>query len=179
MHNLAILIIATIFLMYVVLGLLYESYTYPVAVLTTLPIAVAGALGALLLFNSELSLFAYVGLFLLLGIVVKNGIMMVDLALQKISLEKKTALDAIYSACLVRFRPILMTGLTSIFGAIPLTIGLGMDTSLRRPLGLVILGGLIIAQILTLFITPGIFLYAYKVQTVILDRYKMTKTRSQ
>ncbi len=177
MRNLAILIIATIFLMYVVLGLLYESYMYPVAVLTTLPVAAAGAIGALLLFNSELSLFAYVGLFLLLGIVVKNGIMMVDLALQKIRLEKKTALDAIYSACLIRFRPILMTGLTSIFGAIPLAIGLGMDTSLRRPLGLVILGGLIIAQILTLFITPGIFLYAYKFQTAILDKHRMTKSR--
>jgi len=176
-HNLAILIIATIFLMYVVLGLLYESYIYPVAVLTTLPIAIAGAIGALLLFNSELSLFAYVGLFLLLGIVVKNGIMMVDLALQKIRLENKTALDAIYSACLVRFRPILMTGLTSIFGAIPLAIGFGIDTSLRRPLGLVILGGLIIAQILTLFITPGIFLYAYKFQTIFLDKHRMTKSK--
>lgn len=176
MRNLAILIIATIFLMYVILGFLYESYIYPIAVLTTLPIAVAGAIGALLLFNSELSLFAYVGLFMLLGIIVKNGIMMVDLALQKISIEEKTATDAIYSACIIRFRPILMTGLTSIFGAIPLAVGLGMDTSLRRPLGLVILGGLVVAQILTLFITPGIFLYAYKFQTLFLNKYRMTKS---
>ncbi len=175
-HNLAVLIIIAIFLMYVVLGLLYESYVYPVVVLTTIPIAAAGAIGSLLLFKSELSLFAYVGLFLLLGIIVKNGIMMVDLALQKIALENKTASEAIYSACLIRFRPILMTGLTSIFGGIPLAIGLGIDTTLRRPLGLVIIGGLIIAQILTLFVTPGIFIYAHKIQTNILNKYRLTKS---
>lgn len=176
MHNLSILIVLAVFLMYVVLGLLYESYVYPLAVLTTIPIAIAGAIGSLLLFDSELSLFAYVGLFLLLGIIVKNGIMMIDLALQKIRLEKKTALDAIYSACLIRFRPILMTGLTSILGGIPLAIGLGMDTSLRRPLGLVIIGGLISAQILTLFVTPGIFLYAHRIQVNILNKYRLTKS---
>lgn len=175
-HNLSILIVLAILLMFVVLGLLYESYVYPIAVLTTIPIAAAGAIGSLLLFKSELSLFAYVGLFLLLGIIVKNGIMMVDLALQKIALEKKTASEAIYSACLIRFRPILMTGLTSIFGGIPLAIGMGVDTALRRPLGLVIIGGLIIAQILTLFITPGIFLYAHKIQTNFLNKYRLTRS---
>lgn len=176
MDNLDILIILAVFLMFVLLGLLYESYVYPIAVLTTIPIAVAGAIGSLLLFKSELSLFAYVGLFLLLGIIVKNGIMMVDLALQKIRLENRTASDAIYRACLIRFRPILMTGLTSIFGGIPLAIGLGVDTSLRRPLGIVIIGGLITAQILTLFITPGIFLYAHKIQTNILNKYRLTRS---
>ena len=129
-----------------------------------------------MLFDSELSLFAYVGLFLLLGIIVKNGIMMIDLALQKIRVEKKTAFDAIYGACLIRFRPILMTGLTSIFAGIPLAIGLGIDTSLRRPLGLVIIGGLIVAQILTLFVTPGIFLYAHKIQVNFLNKYRLTRS---
>ncbi|MEI6054816.1 MAG: efflux RND transporter permease subunit [Lentisphaerota bacterium] len=176
MRNLSLLIVLAVFLMFIVLGLLYESYVYPIAVLTTIPIAVTGAIGSLLLFDSELSLFAYVGLFLLLGIIVKNGIMMIDLALQKIRVEKKTAFDAIYGACLIRFRPILMTGLTSIFAGIPLAVGLGIDTSLRRPLGLVIIGGLIVAQILTLFVTPGIFLYAHKIQINILNKYRLTKS---
>jgi hydrophobic/amphiphilic exporter-1 (mainly G- bacteria), HAE1 family len=164
-HVLVFLIFMAVFLLYIILAVLYESFTHPFTVLTTLPIAVVGGLTTLVIFGSQLSIFAYIGLFLLLGIIVKNGIMMVDLAIQKMDKENKTPRNAIYSACLIRFRPMLMTGLTSIFGAIPLVIGFGCDASLRRPLGLIILGGLIVAQILTLFVTPGIFLYMQNIHS--------------
>ncbi|HJO96158.1 MAG TPA: efflux RND transporter permease subunit [Victivallales bacterium] len=174
-HVLVFLILLAAFLLYIVLAVLYESYTHPFTVLTTLPVAVVGGLTALVLFNSQLSIFAYIGLFLLLGIIVKNGIMMVDLAVQKMSKENKTPEKAIYSACLIRFRPMLMTGLTSIFGAIPLVIGFGCDASLRRPLGLIILGCLIVAQILTLFVTPGIFLYMQNIHSRYLTKSGFNK----
>jgi hydrophobic/amphiphilic exporter-1 (mainly G- bacteria), HAE1 family len=153
-----ILILIAVFLKYVVLGILYESYLYPLTILTTLPTATIGGLGALYLFGSELSLYAYIGMFMLLGIVAKNGILMVDYAIQKMENDKMSALDAIHTACIVRFRPIAMTGLTSIMGAAPIAFGLGSDASIRQPLGFIVVGGLVVSQVITLFITPGIFL---------------------
>ena len=169
------LILIAIFLLYIVLGILYESYIHPITVLTTLPCAVVGGLGTLLLFNSQLSLYAYVGIFLLLGIVVKNGIMMVDFAIQKMEHGKISAFGAIHEACIVRFRPILMTGLTSIIGALPIAIGFGTDAALRRPLGLVVVGGLAAAQIIILFVTPGIFIYMQLLQEKYLNRFNITR----
>ena len=153
-----ILILIAVFLKYVVLGVLYESYLYPLTILATLPTATVGGLGALYLFGSELSLYAYIGMFILLGIVAKNGILMVDYAIQRIEIDKMNAFDAIHTACVVRFRPIAMTGLTSIMGALPIAFGLGSDASTRQPLGYIVVGGLVVSQVITLFITPGIFL---------------------
>ncbi|HBA83689.1 MAG TPA: acriflavine resistance protein B [Verrucomicrobia bacterium] len=161
--SLAFLMLVAIFLMYIVLGILYESYIHPFTVLTTLPVAAFGGLGALVLFHQELSLYAYIGIFMLLGIIAKNGIMMVDFAIQEKE-AGKNSFDAIYNACLIRFRPILMTGISSIMGAMPIAVGYGADGASRIPLGLIIVGGLAFAQIITLFVTPGIFLYMDVVQ---------------
>ena len=152
------LILIAIFLKYVVLGILYESFLYPITILAVLPTATIGGLGTVYLFGSELSLYAYIGMFILLGIVAKNGILMVDYAVQKMEHDKMNAFDAIYEACIVRFKPILMTGLTSIMGAMPIAIGLGNDSSIRQPLGFIVVGGLVVSQVITLFITPGVFL---------------------
>jgi hydrophobic/amphiphilic exporter-1 (mainly G- bacteria), HAE1 family len=170
-----ILVIIAIFLMYVILGVLYESYIHPFTVLTTLPVAAFGGIGTLLLFNSELDLYAYVGLFMLLGIIAKNGIMMVDFAKQ--NREKgENMFDSIYDSCLVRFRPILMTGVAAIMGALPIAIGVGADGSSRVSLGLVIVGGLIFSQIITLFVTPGIYLYMEIFQERVLDKFEITRS---
>jgi len=158
MKSLGVLMIAAVFLMYVILGILYESYVHPFTVLTTLPVAAFGGLATLLIFRAELNLYAYIGIFTLLGIIAKNGIMMVDFAEQQMH-AGKSAFDAIHEACLIRFRPILMTGLAAIAGAIPIAVGYGADGTSRIPLGLVIVGGLAFAQVITLFVTPGIFLY--------------------
>jgi hydrophobic/amphiphilic exporter-1 (mainly G- bacteria), HAE1 family len=158
MLSLGVLIIIAIFLKYVILGILYENLIHPITVLSALPIATLGGLGTLFFFNSELSLYAYIGMFLLVGLVAKNGIMIVDFALQGMRNEEKDVYDAVHSACLTRFRPIIMTGLTSIVGALPIAIGIGADAALRRPLGLVVVGGLLGSQLISLFVTPSIFL---------------------
>ena len=176
LKTLAILIFISIFLLYVALGVLYESYIHPFTVLTTLPTATVGGLGLLFFCNSELSLFAYIGIFMLIGIVAKNGIMMVDFSLQYIRNNNASASDAIYNACLVRFRPILMTGLTAIAAALPIVIGIGSNAELRRPLGLVIVGGLIVSQLVTLFVTPGFFIYMQKIQERHLNKYRLTRS---
>jgi hydrophobic/amphiphilic exporter-1 (mainly G- bacteria), HAE1 family len=169
--SLGILLLIAIFLKYIVLGILYESYIHPFTILTTLPVAVFGGLltlmGANLLFPLKgygvLSLYAYIGVFVLIGLITKNGILMVDFALQR-KAEGMNSYDAIYDACLVRFRPILMTGLCAIFGALPIAMGYGADASSRIPLGLVVVGGMVFAQLITLFITPSIYLYMEKIQ---------------
>ena len=176
-HSLAVLMLVSVFIMYVILGILYESYIHPFTVLTTLPPAAVGGLFTLYIFGSELSLYAYIGMFMLLGIVSKNGIMMVDFAKQNME-EGKNAFDSIYDACLTRFRPILMTGGSTIMGALPIAIGLGADAAARRPLGLLIVGGLAFAQVVTLFITPGIFLYMQVVQEKVLDRFELTRSEA-
>jgi multidrug efflux pump len=154
-----ILILAALAAVYVILGILYESYIHPLTILSTLPSATLGALIALQLFNLEFSIIAMLGMILLIGIVKKNAIMMVDFALQAEREEQLSSYDAICRASLVRFRPIMMTTFAAILGALPLVIASGDGSELRRPLGVSIIGGLIISQILTLYTTPVIYLY--------------------
>ncbi len=163
------LIIAAVFVMYVILGILYESYVHPVTVLSTLFPAVVGGLMTLWLFNSTLSLYSVIGLFLLMGLVKKNGIMIVDFALHRLD-EGYEWRDAIQEASVERFRPIIMTTLAALMGAMPIALGVGADGASRRPLGLVIVGGLIVSQLLTLYVTPVIYLWLEWFQENVLDR---------
>ena len=158
-HHLFFLLIITIFIIYVILGILYENFIHPITVISTLPPAAFGAVITLILFRETLSLYVFVGMIMLLGIVLKNGIMLVDFANEGIK-KGMTPYQAIYEACIIRFRPILMTTLTAMMGAMPIALGIGGSTALsRRPLGLVIVGGLIISQVLTLYFTPITFNY--------------------
>jgi len=156
--NEPLLILAALVTVYIVLGVLYESYIHPITILSTLPSAGVGAVLALLLFRTELTVIAVIGIILLIGIVKKNGIMIVDFALDSERKEGKNPVDAIYQASLLRFRPIMMTTMAALLGALPLALGSGVGSELRRPLGISIVGGLIISQILTLYTTPVIYL---------------------
>jgi multidrug efflux pump len=153
------LIITALMAVYIVLGILYESYIHPITILSTLPSAGLGALLALLITGMDLSVIALIGIILLIGIVKKNAIMMIDFALAAERREGKNSRDAIYQACLLRFRPILMTTMAAMFGAIPLALGTGTGSELRKPLGVTIIGGLIVSQVLTLYTTPVVYLY--------------------
>jgi multidrug efflux pump len=166
-----ILILAALAAVYVVLGILYESYVHPLTVLSTLPSAGVGAVAALIIFHVQFDIIALIGVILLIGIVKKNAIMIIDFALVAEREEGLLPRDAIYKACMLRFRPILMTTCAAILGAVPLALGLGVGGELRRPLGIAIIGGLVVSQVLTLLTTPVVYLY--------LDSWRRPRARSR
>jgi multidrug efflux pump len=164
-----LLVLAALVTIYIVLGVLYESYVHPLTILSTLPSAGVGALLALMVFKTEFSIMALIGVILLIGIVKKNAIMMIDFALDAERRRGLSPLDAIREACLLRFRPIMMTTMAAMLGAVPLAIGMGDGGELRQPLGIAIVGGLLLSQVLTLYSTPVIYLY--------LDRFRLWSQR--
>jgi len=171
LNNEPVLIAAALLAVYIVLGVLYESYVHPITILSTLPSAGVGAVLALMVCGTEFSIIALIGIILLIGIVKKNAIMMIDFALAAEREEGLSSRDAIYKASLLRFRPIMMTTLAALLGALPLAIGMGEGSELRRPLGISIVGGLLVSQALTLYTTPVIYLY--------LDRFRLWAMRRQ
>jgi multidrug efflux pump subunit AcrB len=172
-----LLILAALVVVYIVLGVLYESYIHPVTILSTLPSAGVGALLAILLFKTDLNVIALIGILLLIGIVKKNAILMIDFAIQAERLEGKDPEAAIYEACLLRFRPILMTTFAAMLGALPLVLAGGTGSELRQPLGITIVGGLAVSQLLTLFTTPVVYLYMDRLQARVQGRSAAAQAR--
>ena len=171
--NMVWLVVAALTAVYIVLGILYESLIHPLTILSTIPPAGVGAILALMLVGTELSVIALIGIILLIGIVKKNAIMMIDFALQAERDEGLQPIEAIYKSCLLRFRPIMMTTMAALFGGLPLAIGMGVGSELRRPLGITIVGGLIVSQILTLFTTPVVYLAFDRLQRFFMPLHRI------
>jgi multidrug efflux pump len=169
-----VLIATALLAVYIVLGVLYESYMHPITILSTLPSASVGAMMALMIFNEDLNVISIIGIVLLIGIVKKNAIMMIDFALQAEREGGMETEDAIFEACMLRFRPILMTTMAALFGAVPLAFGTGTGSELRRPLGITIVGGLIVSQLLTLYTTPVVYLTLDKLRLRVLGKERDT-----
>ena len=177
MKGLWLLLIMALLVIYIVLGILYESFIHPLTILSGLPAAVFGALTTLMLFHKDLNIYAFVGVIMLLGIVKKNAIMMIDFALAAQRNEGKAPLEAIYEGALIRFRPIMMTTMAALMGTLPIAIGFGAGAESRRPLGLAVVGGLVVSQLLTLYITPVVFYYMDKFQHMVSNRVGRRKNK--
>jgi HAE1 family hydrophobic/amphiphilic exporter-1 len=169
-QGMSILLIVAIAVIYIVLGILYESFIHPITILSGLPAAVCGALLTLQLFHKELDLYAFVGIIMLFGVVKKNAIMMIDFALEAQRIDRKNPREAIYQGCMLRFRPIMMTTVAALFGTMPIALGYGEGADARQPLGLAVVGGLVLSQFLTLHITPVIYLYMERLQNFLRGR---------
>jgi multidrug efflux pump subunit AcrB len=172
------LILTALIAVYIVLGILYESYIHPITILSTLPSAGVGALLALILTHNELNVIGTIGIILLIGLVKKNAIMMIDVALEVERTQGKRSEEAIYEACLLRFRPIMMTTMAALLGGLPLALGTGTGSELHRPLGITIVGGLIVSQALTLFTTPVVYIYLDKARLLLRGRERSFTTGS-
>ncbi|MFI5165232.1 MAG: efflux RND transporter permease subunit [Thermoanaerobaculales bacterium] len=167
LSGLGLLLLMAIVVIYIVLGILYESFIHPITILSALPLAGFGALATLLLFHVDLTIYAFVGIIMLVGLVKKNGIIMIDFALEAQRKEGKSPADAIYEACLVRFRPIMMTSMAAFLGVLPIALGIGAGAESRQPLGLAVVGGIVFSQLLTLVVTPVVYLYMDRLQTML------------